>query len=112
MSPIGDIGGASPSLIISVIANEDILKNDPVSLVGSFRVGRNNGDLFGKAILNGKTGDAIPVVVMGLIKFERKHDMMWGLRNSVRLSAGNLVPSTEGRGLVVGLDNEHVWVLL
>ena len=66
--PIGDIGGACSTLIISCIAGEDIEIGEALSFTENYQVIRN-GKLFGKAIEKAKKGEIFPVAVRGLIQF-------------------------------------------
>lgn len=68
--PISDVGGNCPTLIITMIAAEDIREGDAVAFHKQFKV-KLDGDLFGKAMTSAIPGQTLPVQVRGCIVFNR-----------------------------------------
>ncbi len=103
--PVGDQGGTVTQLILTMVADQDISKGDPLALVGEYLVGPGYGELFGQAMKAAKKGDNLPVLVRGIAIFP--YDVPYAGR--VAMEPDGLCASNNGPRVLRNSDGQcHV----
>ena len=117
--PLGDQGGAAPQLILSCIADCDIEKGDPICLMPNYVVRNTGGRLSGQALKDAVKGEALPVLVRGVCRFEegkfRVNLNIPGVPSKwhINKSEGILVPTRKGRSFeILYMSNTRLDVLI